>query len=196
MSEISFININAIELRLNDKEICRYLNMRACDGALCGLIDGCKKDVAGVASPKAVFAKVSVKALNEKLSLGFGDVCSKKLAKNLCGCGEAFVFCATLGQEVDRLINKYSKIEPSKAIVLDSVATAMIEEFCDCVNDILGENRSLRPRFSCGYGDFDIKHQAEILDFLDAKKRIGVYLLDSYMMTPFKTVTAIVGIAK
>ena len=72
----------------------------------------------------------------------------------------------------------------------------MIEEFCDYVNDILGENRSLRPRFSCGYGDFEIKHQAEILDFLDAKKRIGVYLLDSYMMTPFKTVTAIVGIAK
>jgi len=94
------------------------------------------------------------------------------------------------------LINKYSKIEPSRAIVLDSVATAMIEEFCDYVNDILGENRSLRPRFSCGYGDFDIKHQKDIINILDASKYVGITLTDSLLMLPTKSVTAVMGISK
>lgn len=195
MSEISFINTNASELSLDDKEICRYLNMSSCDKEIYALISDCKKEVAKVASPKAVYLKLSVESKNDILCLGFGEICSKNLSKNLSGCKEAFLFCATLGQDVDRLIKKYSKIEPSKALVLNAVATTMIESFCDLVNEKLAEGRSLRPRFSCGYGDFSINHQAEILNILEAKKRIGVGLLSSCMMTPFKTVTAVVGIA-
>ena len=194
MSEISFINIDASGLSLNDKEICRYLNMRAYEGELCHLIDECKREIISISSPKAVFTKAKIEALDQKLCLGFGEVCSKNLSKNLCGCREAFVFCATLGQDVDRLIKKYSKIEPSRAIVLDAVASTVIEAICDYVNEYLGKNLSTRPRFSCGYGDFSIEHQGAILEFLEAKKRIGVGLLDSYMMTPFKTVTAVIGI--
>ncbi len=194
MSEISFININASELILSDKEICRYLNMRSCNEEIYGLISDCKREVASVALPKAVYLKVPVLAKDGTVCFGFDNVCSKSLAKNLSGCSEAYLFCASLGQDVDRLVKKYSKIEPSKALVLDSVATTMIEEFCDYVNEKLKEGKCLRPRFSCGYGDFSIEHQASILNILEAKKRIGVALLDSYMMTPFKTVTAVVGI--
>lgn len=194
MSEISFINKDAASLVLSDKEICRYLNMKACDESSIGIIDDCKLELSRVAAPKAVYTKVHVKKTDEKLCLGFGEVCSKNLSKNLLGCKEVYIFCATLGQEVDRIIKKYSKIEPSRALVLDAVASTMIEAFCDYVNGFLGEKLSLRPRFSCGYGDFSIQHQGDILELLEAKKRIGVALLDSYMMTPFKTVTAIIGI--
>ena len=195
MSEISFININASELSLDDKEICRYLNMSSCDEEIYSLINDCKKEAADASSPKAVYLKLPVVSENDILCLGFGEICSKNLSKNLSGCKEAFLFCATLGQEVDRLIKKYSKIEPSKSLVLNAVATTMIEAFCDFVNEKLAEGKSLRPRFSCGYGDFSINHQEGILNILEAKKRIGVGLLSSCMMTPFKTVTAVVGIA-
>ena len=193
MSEISFINIDAKDLKLNDSEICRYLNMKFCDD-MQNLINDCKKEVASVASPKAVYVKVQIKENDEKICLGFGDICSKKLSKNLSGCKEAYLFCATLGQDVDRLVKRYSKIEPTRALVLDASASCMIESFCDYINEQMGKNFSLRPRFSCGYGDFSIEHQGAILEFLEAKKRIGVGLLDSYMMTPFKTVTAVIGI--
>ena len=195
MSEISFINLDASKLNPCDKEICRYLNMHACNDEAPSLISDCKKEVSEVARPKAVYIKVTVTEVDVGVCLGFGNVYSRSLAKNLSGCAEAYVFCATLGQGVDRLINKYSKIEPSKGLVCDAVATAMIEEFCDYVNGLLGECHSLRPRFSCGYGDFAIEHQESILNLLEAKKRLGVAMLDSYMMTPFKTVTAVVGIA-
>ena len=195
MSEISFINLKASELLLDDKEICRYLNMSFCDKEFYSLINDCKKEVAAVASPKAVYCQLSVTMENDILCLGFGEIYSKNLSKNLSGCKEAYLFCATLGQDVDRLIKKYSKIEPSKALVLNAVATTMIEAFCDFVNEKLAEGKSLRPRFSCGYGDFSIEHQEAILNTLEAQKRIGVGLLSSRIMTPFKTVTAVVGIA-
>lgn len=196
MSEISFINIDASRLVLNDKEICRYLNVKSCDEGVFSLINDCKQELYRVALPKAVYVKSMIKEDEGKICLGFGEICSNNLSKNLSGCGEVFVFCATLGQEVDRLIKKYSKIEPSKALVLDATASTMVEAFCDYVNEFLGENRILRPRFSCGYGDFSLEHQGAILEFLETKKRIGVGLLDSYMMTPFKTVTAVIGIER
>ena len=40
----------------------------------------------------------------------------------------------------------------------------------------------------------NIKNQKKILEFSDAYKMIGITLSESYMMTPKKSVTAIVGI--
>ena len=51
----------------------------------------------------------------------------------------------------------------------------------------------LRPRFSPGYGDFDIRYQKSIMRMLDCAKNIGLTMTDSYMMTPTKSVTAVIG---
>ena len=83
MSEISFINLKASELLLDDKEICRYLNMSFCDKEFYSLINDCKKEVAAVASPKAVYCHLSVTMENDILCLGFGEIYSKNLSKNL-----------------------------------------------------------------------------------------------------------------
>ena len=53
----------------------------------------------------------------------------------------------------------------------------------------------LRPRFSPGYGDFPIEFQEPIMRMLDCAKKIGLTMTDSYMMSPTKSVTAIIGIS-
>ena len=197
MSELSLINIQDPSiLNIDDGEVKRYLKIHKLDTQNDALIKECKKEIYKAARPRCVYSRESICVGEDKVDFCFDNVESKNLSKNLCGCQEVFVFCATLGIEVDRLIQRYAKIEPSKSVVLDSVATTLIEEFCDYVNNLLGEKEKLCPRFSAGYGDYSIKHQKMILNRLDATRKIGVTLLESYMMTPAKTVSAIIGIKK
>jgi cobalamin-dependent methionine synthase I len=50
-------------------------------------------------------------------------------------------------------------------------------------------------RFSPGYGDFDIAYQKDILNLLNSS-RIGLTLTEGYMLTPTKSVTAVIGFSK
>jgi len=51
-----------------------------------------------------------------------------------------------------------------------------------------------RPRFSPGFGDFGLEHQKAILDLVNAERLLGITVNKSYMMSPMKSVTAIMGI--
>ena len=195
MSELSLINISDVStLKIDTNEVKRYLKIHKLNTQCETLIEECKKEIYKVAAPRAVYSNECILVRKEEVEFAFDNVVSKNLAKNLLGCRCAYIFCATLGIEVDRLIQKYAKIEPSKALVLDSVATTLIEEFCDYVNSILVNGKCSCPRFSAGYGDYSIEHQKDLLKTLDATRKIGVSLTDSFMMTPSKTVTAVIGI--
>ena len=195
MSEISFIFLQDLKcLKVNYNEVKRYLKINGCTEALDEIMLECEKEVYKFASPKAVYLETRFEAYDSTMDFCFGTVKSENLSKNLYGCKKAYIFCATLGAEIDILIKRYSQIEPSKALIIDSISSALVESFCDYINDYMGKEKSLCPRFSCGYGDFSIEHQGAILNVLDASRKIGVSLMESHMMTPSKTVTAIVGI--
>jgi cobalamin-dependent methionine synthase I len=53
-----------------------------------------------------------------------------------------------------------------------------------------------RPRFSAGYGDLPLSLQKDIFRALSPEKHIGAALRESLIVSPSKTVTAIVGIGK
>lgn len=126
---------------------------------------------------------------------------SEKLCNNLTGCEEVLFFAVTLGTEVDRRLKRYQIVEVSKAAVLQACAAAYLEEACDFYQEQLEEQyrreeKFLRPRYSPGYGDFKIQYQEDILQMLDAAKKIGLTRTDSYMLTPSKSVTAVIGVGK
>ncbi len=107
---------------------------------------------------------------------------------------------ATLGAGVDRLIAQDFLGDMARAVVLQSCAAAMLEEYCDeCQKKIAAELEEehlyLRPRFSPGYGDFDICYQEPVVRCWICAKTIGLTLTDSFMMTPTKSVTAVIGIS-
>ena len=116
----------------------------------------------------------------------------EKLLKNLYGCKEVIIFAATLGAQFDRLLLRYSKVSPAKAVIFEAIGTAEIERVCDefCCK----VNRFTKPRFSPGYGDLPLEVQKEIFKVLDCPRKIGLTLNESLLMSPSKSVTAIVGI--
>lgn len=136
----------------------------------------------------------------ETLKIGDWEIKSRSLSKNMKGCRQAAVFAATLGPEADQMIRRASVTEMAKAVVLQACAAALLEEYCDSCQDRIAqemaeEGKYLRPRFSPGYGDFDICHQEMLLKILQADKTIGLTMTKSFMLTPTKSVTALIGIS-
>ncbi len=186
----SFTNLPSPDI----SEILRYLGVKEADGEIKALIDACIREASAVISCRAVYREYEITKEAETLDLGFAKVCSRDLEKNLCGCTKIILLAATLGSESDRLLNKYSRISPARAVVLDAVLTERIEAFCDELETELTEGRASRPRFSAGYGDLALELQREIFSCIDCERKIGLTLSKSLLMSPSKSVTAIIGI--
>ena len=124
---------------------------------------------------------------------------SQALARNLKKCTRVLLFAATVGLELDRLIAKYSKLSPSRALVLQALGAERVEALCDAfLSDLKPFYReaglSMRPRFSPGYGDLPLEVQKDFFALLDCHRKIGLSLNDSLLMSPTKSVTAVVGL--
>ncbi|MGN1417840.1 MAG: vitamin B12 dependent-methionine synthase activation domain-containing protein [Acutalibacteraceae bacterium] len=185
------------EIEINKREALRYMGYKAKEvpDDIEGLFSLCLKLLSQAVTFKACFTKTKISFLGDgRLDLGFGEFKSYHLEKNLQNCGEAYIFAATAGIGADRLIMKYSRTVPSKSVVIDALASAAVEGWCNKINAEMSQNKKTRPRFSPGYGDMELKNQKNILEFLDAYRKIGISLSDSLLMTPTKSVTAVVGI--
>ena len=181
-------------LKIEIREVLRYLGVKEPNEELLSRIYDCIEAARRVIMPKAVYLKLPLLIEDSTLALGTLRMESKNLAKFLQGSNEAYIFVATLGLSADREVNKYLKVEPSKGVIMNAVMIAYIEALCDKLNGfLLGEDTSLK-RFSPGYGDLALEHQREVLQLLDAERRVGITLTDSYLMVPTKSVSAIVGI--
>lgn len=196
MTPAVITGVDKSHISVNKAEALRYLGVKSEDSVVEELIDQCITEMYKSAEPKAVYVETEITLKDNTVDFGFMRVESEKLAKNLGGCYKAYVFCATLGMGVDRHFERLNRTSPAKATVFSSVGSSLIESFCDYINESLVKDESSRPRFSCGYGDFSLTHQSDILNALEAGKRIGVFLTESYMMVPVKTVTAVIGIRR
>lgn len=201
MSEntISFFSCLYDEVGCDKKQAFRFMGCKAEDTneELDSLYAECLEIIKKEASFKAVWRKSKLKKAGEdRLEFDFGTITSASLCKNLDGCKEVYVFAATAGIGIDRQLVKYKKLDPVKAMVLSAVGSSAVECWCDKVNARIVKDKKSKPRFSPGYGGVDLKHQREIIDFLDAEKRLGITLTDSYFMVPVKSVTAFIGITE
>ena len=62
------------------------------------------------------------------------------------------------------------------------------------LDKIAKEEKSLTMRYSPGYGDLDISANRDILNVLDAHRKIGVTVTNTGIMIPRKSVVALIGI--
>ena len=185
------------------KEAVRYLGYgrNAVDDQTRTMIAESFEILQSIAGRKSIYRIFCLEHLGDnRISFGNLEVQSKSLAKNLKGCDKIVVFGATLGIGVDQLIRRTSLTDMAKAVVLQACAAALLEEYCDeqqkkISTELEKSGLYLRPRFSPGYGDFPIEFQEPIMRMLDCAKKIGLTMTDSYMMSPTKSVTAIIGIS-
>lgn len=188
------------DLPVSKKEVLRYSGCKNVTGEISELLDSACKEAEGTVAFRVCYAEFSLKIEGSECDFSFSRVASSGLAKNLAGCKSAVIFAATIGLEFDRLIAKYNKVSPSKALILGALGAERIEALCDeFCKDLALEKKSqglyLRPRFSPGYGDLPLEFQKDIFRVLDCPRQIGVTLGDNLLMSPSKSVTAVVGIS-
>lgn len=181
-------------------EALRYLGYRGAqpDEATAALLDERIQAVEGAADPRWTAVEVPLTLRPGGVELGDWSIDSEKLRSHLDGCTAALLFGATLGVGVDRLIARSAAGQVARAALDQAVAAALIEAVCDHACDQLAQRypgKYLRPRFSPGYGDFPIAFQRPLLEALEASKRIGLTATETMMLTPTKSVTAVVGLS-
>ena len=184
---------------INRREILRYMQSKSGDSALDALVERGLKLIEDKLCFRVCYADFPVSLRDGALDLGFATTDSRDLAKCLGGCDRILLFAATVGIELDRQILRYSRLEPSMALCLQAIGSERAEALCDvfCDNMEMQYNEqgfSLRPRFSAGYGDLPLSLQEDIIKTLNTPKNIGVSLNESLLMSPSKSVTAIIGI--
>lgn len=188
----------AENVKFQKKEVLRYLGYMVSDCAefLDEVYDDYLKIYNEAVSYKCVVSKSSVSQKGNSVIFDFCEIESPSLCKNLNGCESAYIMAATVGVGVDRLIKKLSVTSPLNAMVIDAMASAGIEAWCDMVNSALSSREDTKPRFSPGYGGVSLCCQPKVLGFVEAQKRVGITLNNSFMMCPQKSVSAFIGIKK
>lgn len=177
-------------------EILRYAGCGNANDEIMPLLESCIKEAENHLVYRVCYRELSF-GLN-------GDMCdfevfrfrSANLASNLESCKTVILFAATVGVGIDRLIAKYGRLSPAKALMFQAIGAERIEALCDtfCKDIEVELHSGPRPRFSPGYGDLPLSVQRDIFSVLDCSKRIGLVLNDSLLMSPSKSVTAFMGI--
>ena len=180
------------------REVLRYASCKEEDENTKSLLDSCIAEAQGKIQYKICYSVLPLEIAEDVCHIASLEFRSSKLAANLNGCKEAVVFAASLGIEFDRLIGKYSRLSPAKALMFQALGAERIEALCDCLCDEITKELSCssRPRFSPGYGDLDLNAQKSIFSILDCQKKIGINLNESLLISPSKSVTAIMGLCE
>ena len=190
---------NYEEPEFNIKEILRYSGTKETTNEIDNLLYNCITEAKDKLSYKVCYSSFPIKFTDAYIDLGFTKTTSKNLRTNLENCENIILFAATIGIGIDRLISKYCITSPSKAVMLQAIGAERIESLCNIFNTELAtkmnsQDKKLAPRFSPGYGDLPLEIQSNIFRVLNCSTKIGLTLNKSLLMTPTKSVTAIIGI--
>ena len=182
---------------VNVNEALRYLGYgdNKPDDNTKKLLDICSEELLKVIQPKYVYR---VFDLNEDYSIDGVDfeLKGEAIKKHLKRCEKIAMMCVTLSSGVDSLIRRKQIGDMAQAAIIDSMASAAVEQVCDKVEEIIKKefpHYEYTWRFGVGYDDFPLELQQQFLNVVNASKQIGVCVNDSFMLTPTKSVTCIIG---
>ena len=183
-------------MRYSRAEALRYLRAQANDEAAGILVDTVFLKLRNEVQARHVLQKHACEILEDGVLLECGvKFTSKDLAKHLAGCKEVLLLAATLGAKVDIAIRRLSLESVSEGAAAQAVAATIIEGYCDEVQERVESDWYQRPRFSPGYGDWDLSEQRKLFAILECEKKLGLTLTDGLMMAPSKSVTAVIGLS-
>lgn len=195
--------MNNIKLEYIDKnEALRWLGVKGePDEKLAALMDECEKKLLEAVNGRFVYRVFDIAAnYSDRIKL---DGCSlvltgKDVCEHLKDCEKAALMCATVGAETDRLVRYEQTADMASAVVMDAMAGCAVEQICDIAEKAIAEampKMFMTWRFSPGYGDLPIELQSRLLDAVNAQRTVGVNANENSILTPKKSVTAIIGLS-
>lgn len=186
-------------MELDIDEALRYL------GA--GNAEALRRDMAGAAEaltravrPRHVYRVFPLSHTREGAVLeGSGVTLPGETARRMLeDCDQAVLFLCTLGAGFETMLRAWQARDMARAVMLDACGSAWVEAGCDEAERELRARfpgRYLTDRFSPGYGDLPLALQRPVCAALDARRRLGVQVTESFLMIPTKSVTAVIGLS-
>ncbi len=192
---------------LDRKEVLRYLGYRGQEVTpeLDARLDAAIASCLAIGRARASIAVYDV-AGREELPDGTPQVTladtaltlvGTSMQRHMRGARKVGVLAVTIGMGVERELKRLSLTDHLGQVLFDAAATTMVERAADAAEATLvgmaaREGLYTNFRFSPGYGDMPMQTQHVLLDALDAR-RLGITLSPTLLMTPTKSVTAVVG---
>lgn len=192
-------------MKIDKYEALRYLGYKDqyIDEKMNNKIDALISEIEKTIEGKYTYKKFEIEVLDNHISLLDGDLklFGNSIYEHLKDCESLVLMSATLGRDADILIKKKSILSGEDGLLTDALCSAYIESICDRCNEeidkkLIEQNYKSTWRFSPGYGDLDLSINSIILDKLNAFRTIGLYASESHMLTPSKSVVAIIGCYK
>lgn len=188
---------------VNRHEALRYLGYGDAlpDENISRLIDECEKKLLETIKPRYLYRIFDISRMSDGIHL---ENCTlvlkgKDISEHLNDCKKIVLICATLSMDTDMLIRNAQINNMAEAVILNSLANVCIEQLCDEIELEIYERLPqyfYTWRYSAGYGDLPIEIQPEFVDIMNAQKRIGLCVTSSGMLTPEKSVTAVIGLSE
>lgn len=195
------VNIKNITIPKN--EVLRYLGYKkqSISVDLEETINSAIKEAESLIDIKYVYSKHNTIISNEGVLMEGTNLILRgnDIKKHLRYAKETIIMAATLGVRIETKIRFYEKIDLTRALILDSCATAAIEEVCDKIEEHIKKEAEendlgITFRYSPGYGDLPLDTQGRFISALRADKAIGLTASEHHLLMPRKSVTAIIGL--
>lgn len=181
-------------------EAMRYLGAGEGDDALRRQLAAVASELTAALEPRYVYRVFDLARENGDILLaGTGVRLTGATASTmLAQCRQAALLACTLGSGFDTLLRKEQARDMGRAVMLDACGSAWVESGCNAAEEELRARLPglfLTDRFSPGYGDLPLDIQPAVCAALDAGRRVGIHVSDSFLMNPMKSVTAVIGIS-
>lgn len=189
--------------QLDKNEALRYMGHRGedIDEQLDKLITKCEKEVLRCVKPRFVYKVCDISREEKGILVKDTNLflTGNSIKKHLDGCDKAVLMAVTISADADRLIRIAQIRDMAEAVAIDSLCSVAVEQACDRAELIIKEENPgyyQTFRFGLGYGDLPISLQGQFLHVLNAPKQIGLNVSSTDMLTPTKSVTAVIGLSK
>ena len=189
-----------MDFELSIREALRYLGAPQGDEALRRDAEEAARQAKAAAAPRYVYRVFSLEHKNEGAYLPEADLLlpGALVRAMLAGSSRAVLLACTLGAEFDRALAAAQARDMARAVLLDACGSAYAEGVCQgAEKEISGRfpDAYLTDRFSPGYGDFPLTAQRALAEALNGEKALGIHVTPACMLSPSKSVTAVIGLS-
>lgn len=173
---------------------CMGFGSNSPDERSVALVEECSKLVLDAAEPRLIYKEFNMTDVEVFLE-------GEDIKEHLADADRCVMMALTLGSQIDRLIRRYEITDMVKAMAIDACASSLVEDLCDRFSGELAERCRTEgsyttSRFSPGYGDLPLNAQKVFEHLLEMHRAIGLSHSKEFLLTPRKSVTAIIGICK
>ena len=184
------------------KEMMRYAGIPARQSFPEALIENAIQTATALAAPRGIWQHVPYDPETGMLGSGVNAFFLEgtSIRKHLSSSFAVIAMAVTVGGDIERESDaEFQKGNYTEGLLLDAAATALTEHLADQLNDFINteaqkSGQKTTWRFSPGYGDWPVTSQKNLCRAICANK-IGISVTDHFMLTPRKSVTAVIGLS-